>query len=67
MVLVISIVLYHTIKILVAKKKGCISDKTDPFRKCRKSLLGHTNRHMCVHTHTPEMSIYSGHLVLDKT
>lgn len=34
MVSAISIALYHTIKKLVAKKKGCRSDKTDPFRKC---------------------------------
>lgn len=71
MVLAISIVLYHTIKKLVAKKKGCRSDKIHLFRKCHrwKSLLGHTYRHMypqcgqkkfCLkHTHTRNKYILS--------
>lgn len=81
MVSAISIALYHTIKKLVAKKKGCRSDKTDPFRKCHLEkffLVIHIDIcthivdkyilfYIYTHTHTPEISMFPGHLMLEKT
>lgn len=69
----ISTALYHTIKKLVAKKKACRSDKTDLFRKRYLEnlfLVTHiVDKYILfyIHTHTPEISMLPGHLVLEKT